>query len=45
LIVFDKETLVPQYAATRGRFRKAWLTLDPTEQQDLFGENAKEKPE
>jgi hypothetical protein len=45
LIVFDKETLAPQYAATCGRFRKAWLELDQTEQQDLFGENAKEKPE
>lgn len=45
LIVFDKETLAPQYAATRGRFRTAWLPLDPTEQQDLFGERAMERPE
>jgi hypothetical protein len=44
LMVFDKETLSPRYAAARGRFRKTWLPLDPTEQQDLFAERAIERP-
>ena len=43
LIVFEKETLAPRYAATRGRFRKSWLELDPTHEQELFGERAMEK--
>jgi hypothetical protein len=36
LLVMDKETLAPLYAAARGRLRKAWYPLDPTEHQELF---------
>jgi hypothetical protein len=45
LIVFDKDTLAPRYAATRSRLRKSWLEFDPTEQQEFFGGRAMEKPE